>query len=76
MAGEGQEALENLAAQQAAENAVSRLDPTGRVIRDPQVPHGTYPVQLGGLGYSGRLAVEPQQVVLGQTETADGCLGL
>tara|TARA_R110000823_G_C15901411_1_gene496987 strand:- start:208 stop:1629 length:1422 start_codon:yes stop_codon:yes gene_type:complete len=29
-------------------HAISRMDPTGRQIKDPSVPHATYPVQLGG----------------------------
>jgi len=44
--------------------ALSRLDPAGRVIRDPQVPHGSYPVQLGGQGYLGRLEKPvPRQLI-------------
>lgn len=35
--------------------AISRMDPTGRVVTDPKIPHQTYPVQLGGRGYVGGL---------------------
>jgi hypothetical protein len=35
--------------------AISRVDPAGRVITDPQVPHPSYNTQLGGLGYLGGL---------------------
>jgi hypothetical protein len=35
--------------------AISRVDPAGRVIVDPQVPHPSYDTQLGGLGYTGGL---------------------
>jgi hypothetical protein len=35
--------------------AISRVDPAGRVITDPQVPHPSYGTQLGGLGYRGGL---------------------
>jgi hypothetical protein len=33
--------------------AISKLDPSGRVIKNPEVPHTTYPTQLGGKGYLG-----------------------
>lgn len=33
--------------------SVSRLDPSGRVIPNPQVPHTTYNTQLGGIDYLG-----------------------
>lgn len=35
--------------------AISRMDPSGRLVTDPTVPHTTYPVQLGGKGYVGGL---------------------
>lgn len=35
--------------------AISKMDPSGRLVTDPQVPHTTYPVQLGGKGYVGGL---------------------
>ena len=33
--------------------AISKLDPSGKVIKNPEVPHTTYPTQLGGKGYLG-----------------------
>jgi hypothetical protein len=33
--------------------AVAKMDPSGRVISNPSVPHTTYNTQLGGLGYLG-----------------------
>ena len=33
--------------------AISKLDPSGRVIINPAVPHSTYKAQLGGEGYVG-----------------------
>lgn len=33
--------------------SVARLDPQGRVIPDPTIPHTTYNTQLGGLDYRG-----------------------
>jgi hypothetical protein len=33
--------------------AISKLDPSGRVITEPAVPHSTYKAQLGGEGYAG-----------------------
>ena len=33
--------------------AVSKLDPTGRIIKNPSVPHSTYDTQMAGLGYRG-----------------------
>jgi hypothetical protein len=35
--------------------AISQLDPRGRVISNPAVPHTTYDTHLGGLGYLGGL---------------------
>jgi hypothetical protein len=44
--------------------AISRVDPAGRVIVDPRVPHPTYDTQLGGLGYSGGLETPiPREVM-------------
>lgn len=44
--------------------AISRVDPAGRVIVDPQVPHPSYDTQLGGLGYTGGLDGEiPREVM-------------
>ena len=34
-------------------HSIARLDPAGKVIPNPQVPHTTYSTQLGGQGYLG-----------------------
>lgn len=44
--------------------AISRMDPSGRLVTDPTVPHTTYPVQLGGKGYVGGLLDQvPREVM-------------
>ncbi len=45
-------------------HSIARLDPTGKVITDPMVPHTTYSTQLGGQGYLGGTEVPiPREVM-------------
>lgn len=39
----------------ATGHAISKLDPSGKIIRNPVIPHTTYNTQLGGQGYLGGL---------------------
>jgi hypothetical protein len=46
----------------ASGSAIARMDPTGRVIRNPQVPHTSYDTQIGGT-YVGSLPPIPRRLM-------------